>query len=124
MRKTNLLELAGMDGEPIALRDWPEARCSRDFCVLTLRRPTRNFHVMMARTRDRIDERALAAACERADIVVADRYLPWSCEPRWLKADRRMLDRTGGLTIHLESLDYSAVADTQGQHGWWRGTDD
>ena len=122
--KDNLLELAGMDGEPIALRDWPEARCSRDFCVLTLRRPTLSFHVMMARTRERIDERALAAACERADIVVADRYLPWSCEPRWLKADRRMLNRTGGLTIHLESLDYSAVADTQGQHGWWRGTDD
>jgi competence protein ComEC len=76
----------------------------------------------MARGRELVTERALAAACERADIVIADRYLPRSCEPRWLKADRRMLDETGGLSIDLERARVTTVADGQGEHGWWRGS--
>ena len=65
-------------------------------------------------------ERELAAACDRADIVIAPRYLPYSCQPRWLKADRRMLDASGGLTIDLNKARITSVASDQGQHGWWR----
>jgi competence protein ComEC len=68
-----------------------------------------------------IEERALAAACDKADIVVADRYLPRSCKPRWLKADRRMLDRSGGLALDLTNGSVKSVAEGQGRHGWWRG---
>ncbi len=120
--KDNLLELSGMDGEPIPLTRWPDARCNRDFCVLTLERKKGIVHLLMARSRDRIDERDLAAACERSDIVIADRYLPRSCKPKWLKADRRMLDRTGGLAITLDNQTVRAVSESQGAHGWWRGS--
>ena len=78
----------------------------------------------MSRIRDIVEERALAAACERSDIVIADRYLPRSCRPRWLKADRRLLDRTGGLAIDLSNAHYTTVAEGQGEHGWWRGKRD
>src|SRR5690606_20426371 len=32
--RDNLLELAGVAGEPLVLSEWPGARCSRDFCVV------------------------------------------------------------------------------------------
>ena len=118
--RDNLLELAGMDGVPIPLPQWKDAACTRDFCTLTIQRDSRDWHILMARSRDRVQERALAAACERSDIVVADRYLPRSCRPKWLKADRRFLDKSGGLTINLETNQFRSVAEMQGSHGWWK----
>ncbi|OBV12535.1 putative membrane metal-binding protein [Erythrobacter dokdonensis DSW-74] len=119
--RDNLIELAGVKGEPVPLAQWPGARCSSAFCVLVVERGGRDWAILMARTRDRVEERALASACERADIVIADRYLPRSCRPRWLKADRRMLDRSGGLSINLASQTVASVAQREGQHGWWKG---
>ncbi|WP_394727764.1 ComEC/Rec2 family competence protein [Altererythrobacter sp. GH1-8] len=121
--RDNLLELASVAGEPIPLEQWPEARCSRDFCVLTLYREGRKWTLLMSRSRERIEERALAAACAEADIVVADRFLPRSCQPEWLKADARTLRQTGGLAIvfHDEGLTIDSVASRQGKHGWWKG---
>ena len=75
----------------------------------------------MSRSRGLIEERALAAACERADIVVSERWLPRTCRPRWLKADGRMLAETGGLAIVLDGQKVAKVAQSQGDHGWWRG---
>ena len=63
---------------------------------------------------------ALAAACERSDIVIAARWLPRPCRPRWIKADRNMLGRTGGLAIYLNEGRVVTVAAGQGRHGWWR----
>ena len=71
-----------------------------------------------------VEERALAAACDRAHIVVADRFLPSSCRPLWLKADRRFLDREGGALVYLASAEVRTVAQGQGDHGWWRGRRD
>lgn len=119
--KDNLLEMAGQEGEPVALSDWPGAACSRDFCSLTIERGGRPWHLLLSRTRDRVAERELAAACDLSDIVVSDRYLPRSCRPRWLKADRSLLESTGGLAIDLKHERFDTVADGQGQHGWWRG---
>jgi competence protein ComEC len=45
----------------------------------------------------------MAAACKRVDIVVSDRWLPKSCRPRWIKADRQLLEQTGGLAFYLEA---------------------
>ena len=87
---------------------------------MTIERGGREWTLLMARNKVRIEERALAAACERADIVVADRWLPASCKPRWLKADGRFLAKSGGLAIVLEKEQIHRVADHQGQHGWWR----
>ena len=117
----NLMELAGVEGQPITLEQWPGAQCNPDFCVLTLNRGGRDWHVLMSRSRALTTERALAAACERADIVVSDRWLPNSCRPRWLKADRRSLEQSGGLAIVLDGQRVRAVVDEQGEHGWWQG---
>lgn len=119
--KENLLERAGLDGEPIALEGWEGAECSPDFCVLALDRDGQTWQILMARSRARVEERSLAAACELSDIVIADRWLPASCNPRWLKADRRLLSETGGMAVYLGEGRTDTVADGQGQHGWWRG---
>ncbi len=119
--RENLQEMAGTSGDVVPLAEWEGAECSRDFCVIAIERGGRTWQILMARSRDLVSERALSAACERADIVVADRYLPRSCLPRWLKADRRTLSESGGLAIVLADETITRVADTQGQHGWWRG---
>ncbi|ABC63399.1 ComEC/Rec2 family competence protein [Erythrobacter litoralis] len=119
--RDNLMELAGMSGEPVTITDWPGAQCSRDFCTVTIQRGGRDWHVLMARSRDRVEERALAAACERSHIVIADRWLPRSCRPQWLKADRRFLGQSGGLALFLEEERFTSVAQGEGEHGWWRG---
>lgn len=117
--RDNLLELAGMAGAPVPLDRWPKARCSREFCAIALARGGRDWTLLLARNRSRVEERALAAACEQADIVVADRFLPRACRPRWLKADRRYLDETGGLALYLADRRIAAVADGSGAHPWW-----
>lgn len=116
----NLVELAGAEALPRSMADWPGARCSSDFCSIPMRRSDKVWHLLVARSRERIDERALAAACERSDIVIADRWLPRSCRPRWLKADGRYLDAQGGTTIYLEDRRIETVAAHQGMHGWWQ----
>ncbi len=116
----SLIELAGVAATPIAMTDWPEANCSDEFCVLRIVRDGRPWSALLTRNRVRVEERALAAACERVDIVVADRVLPRSCRPLWLKADKRMLDHAGGMSIYLAEPRIVSVADTQGEHGWWK----
>lgn len=121
--RENLSELSGIEGNPVPLAEWPGAECSRDFCVVSLKREGREWYILMARSRELVEERALAAACERADIVVADRYLPRSCRPRWIRADRHMLSRSGGLALSLDPPRLRTVAQDHGAHGWWRGND-
>ncbi len=116
----NLSELSGMEGETLALADWPGAACNPDYCAIDVVRGGRTWQLLLARGMDPVPERSLAAACERSDIVIAARWLPRSCKPRWLKADRNMLDRTGGLALYLDTGQVVTVAQGQGQHGWWR----
>ena len=120
--RDNLTETAGMNGEVRLLDDWPGARCNADFCAITLRRGGRDWQVLMSRSNDMAQERELAAACERADVVVSSRYLPYSCHPRWLKADRGSLEQSGGLTIDLADQRIESVAEGEGEHGWWSPT--
>lgn len=122
--RDNLLEMAGSAGEVIPLDRWPGARCTPEFCAITLRRGERDWHVLLARGRNMVEERALAAACDRAHIVIADQFLPYSCRPLWLKADRRFLEREGGALVDLENAEVRTVAQGQGDHGWWRGRRD
>ncbi len=117
--RDNLTETAGMSGTLHTLDDWPGAHCTEGYCAVTLRRGGRDWQLLLARGKTMVPERALASACERADLVVSERYLPWSCHPRWLKADRDMLERTGGITIDLKHGRIRTVAEDEGQHGWW-----
>lgn len=118
--RTALLENAGMTGDAVALEDWKGARCNPDFCAISLVRGGRKFDLLMARGKDLVAIPVLAAACARVDIVVADRRLPSACKPRLLKADRALLSQTGGLAIDLVSGRVRTVAETQGEHGWFR----
>src|SRR5262249_34870455 len=61
--RDNLLELVGVTGEPVPLDTWPGAQCSPDFCVIGLRRGGREWKLLMSRSHQTIEERALAAAC-------------------------------------------------------------
>lgn len=119
--RDTLLELAGMSGIPRALDDWTGARCNADLCLVELDRGGQRWRLLLTRTRDRLPERELAAICDRVDVVVSDRWLPRSCRPRWLKADRRYLEQSGGLAIDLADRSVLSVADGQGNHGWWTG---
>ena len=116
----NLMELAGVAAEPVPLADWPGARCSSAFCTVRLERGGREWVLLLGRGRDRVEWRDLVAACAEADIVVSERFLPRACRPRWLKADRRHLERSGGLALDLATARITSVADSQGEHGWWR----
>jgi competence protein ComEC len=71
---------------------------------------------MASRSGYRTDWAPLVAACAQVDIVIADRWLPKGCTPRWLKADGKALSETGGLAIRLDPPKAEAVAAS------WRGT--
>jgi len=118
--RDNLMEKAGMEDAPMRLDQWPGANCNRDFCTLEIERSGYSWHILLSRGRDAVPERALAAACERNDIVISDRWLPNSCKPRWLKADRFSLGQSGGLAIFLNDRRVETVAQEQGEHGWWQ----
>lgn len=118
--RDNLSELAGMTGQIRAIDSLPGVRCNGEFCALELERGGRTWRLLMSRGSEMVPERALVAACARVDIVISDRWLPYGCRPSTLKADRRLLSRTGGLTIDLDELRVETVAENEGQHGWWR----
>ncbi len=116
-------EVAGAKGPSRGLAARPGTVCNRDFCFADVVREGRAWRLLLSRGRDNVPERALAAACDRADIVISDRWLPASCRPRWIKADRRLLAATGGLAIDLAGPRIRTVAEHQGEHGWWRARD-
>ena len=113
-------ENAGVEGESQALEDWPNADCNPDSCLVTLRNAGRDWQILATRSSHYIPVIALSAACRRADIVVSERWLPQSCQPRWLKADRNLLAQVGGMTIDLENQNISTALDWTGQHQWTR----
>ncbi len=96
-----LLENAGTNSEPIPIEEWPGVECSPDICIFDIERGNRRWRILATRTRYQVPSMEMAAACKRVDIVVSDRWLPWSCKPRWIKADRNMLEQTGGLAFYL-----------------------
>ena len=115
-----LRENAGVDGEAMAIEDWPGVQCNRDSCVLAIEANERKWTLLATRSSDYIPAIALAAACRKADIVVSERRLPASCQPRWIKADRYLLGQTGGMTIDLKREKVTTLLDYTGRHQWTR----
>ncbi|MFC4292182.1 ComEC/Rec2 family competence protein [Sphingorhabdus arenilitoris] len=101
--RDTLRENAGVKAEPVAITDWPGAQCTADACVITIDRDGRRWNILALRSRYYIPSMELAVACKRVDIVVSDRWLPRSCKPKWLRADRESLAKTGGLTFYLSN---------------------
>jgi competence protein ComEC len=113
-----LSENAAIKAEPLPIDDWPDAQCSADICTFVLERGRRSWSVLATRSNYLVPTMELAAACKRADIVISARYLPWSCKPRWFKADRDFLERNGGLAFYLDDARVETVAQTVAHHPW------
>ena len=117
--RETLAELAGAEPEYRDLDRLPTAACSPDLCALNIDRAGRRWRVLATRTPQFVRWDRMVRACAEADIVVADRLLPRGCTPRWLKADRLFLRRTGGLAITLgDPPRVATVADQVGRHPW------
>ncbi len=115
-----LLENAGTNSKPIAIEDWPGVECSPDICVFDIQRDGRRWTVLATRTRYQIPSMEMAAACRRVDIVVSERWLPWNCKPRWIKADRNLLEQNGGLAFYLSQARVDSVYAGSGHKPWVR----
>jgi len=111
-------ERAGEIGELGDLDTLPGARCSTDVCRVMLARGGRTWTVLALRSRYLLPAAELRRDCAAADIVVSDRRLPDWCRPRWFRADRALLARTGGLAVTLASGQVVTVAEGEGAHPW------
>lgn len=116
--RDTLAEGAGHDGPLDALASLPQTRCSTDLCVTMVKREGREWRLLMTRSAMLVDRERLAPDCAAADIVIADRRLPRWCRPRWLKVDRQLLARTGGLAIDLEGPGVRTVRMPGDGHPW------
>ncbi len=92
-------ENAGVAEEGRALDELPGSRCGADLCAVEIVRGGRRWRLLATRSPISVPIQAMNRACAEADIVISERRLPWGCRPRWLKADRSLLAKTGGLTI-------------------------
>jgi competence protein ComEC len=114
-----LSESSGIDDALPDLDDAAGAACTDDACLIDLHRGGRAWRILALRTRYRFDTDTLVPACAAADVVVAERRLPRSCAPRWLKADAALLARTGGLAIRLAAVPHvQTTAARAGDHPW------
>ena len=113
-----LSERSGVMGDLGDLDDLPGAACSADLCRVAISRTGRTWTVLATRSGYLVSRDEMAAQCARADIVVSDRRLPDWCRPRWFRADRALLARTGGLAVTLASGRVETVAEGEGKHPW------
>ncbi len=115
-----IAESVASDLDLLPLRDRADARCSREFCLWLVGDEAQQYSVMATTSGYYVDALDLIRACERVDIVIADRGLPKSCTPRWLKADRWALARSGGLAIYLDPPRVRTTFDARDRHPWRR----
>lgn len=94
------------------------AVCTDDVCRINLNRGGRTWRIVATRSRYLLPPQSFRTECAAADIVISDRRLPPWCVPKWLKADRILLAKTGGLAVTLKSAEVETVADGEGTHPW------
>jgi competence protein ComEC len=113
-----LAENAAFSGEPTPLESMPGALCSADVCTFPLLKNGRSWSVLATRSPYLVPAMEMAAACKRVDIVISDRWLPYSCKPRWLKVDRAFLEKSGGLAFYFDEGRVRSVAETTAHYPW------
>nr|WP_240956898.1 ComEC/Rec2 family competence protein [Pseudopontixanthobacter vadosimaris] len=116
----NLQQIAGTSADLLPLQDRDATICNADFCSTVIAHGKDSYGLLVARNANPVAADILRQSCATADIVISERVLGPSCNPRWLKLDRYMLDATGGLAIYLQDKKIVSVAQGQGDHGWWR----
>jgi competence protein ComEC len=114
--------LSERSGTADALADLDVAKgasCGRDMCLITLSRGGRTWRIAATRSDYRLPWEAFTATCRAVDIIISDRRLPKGCTPRWIKADRDFLSRSGGLAITLKAQPLvETVRQLGDQHPW------
>ncbi|MGL4301242.1 MAG: ComEC/Rec2 family competence protein [Sphingomonas sp.] len=113
-----LAENGGIEDLPVLMSEQPEARCSRDLCLMTRRAGGRDWRILATRSVYLVPAPDLIAACAEADIVISERRLPRRCAPRWLRLDRATLARSGGVAIALGTASVRTVRHAGDRHPW------
>ena len=114
-----MAENGGVDAELPALADQRDARCSPDLCLIDVEREGRRWRIAATRSGYLVPWREMIAVCRSVDIVVSDRRLPPGCTPKWLKLDRALLAKTGGVAITLgERPSVRTVRQAGARHPW------
>ncbi|MBC7985052.1 MAG: ComEC/Rec2 family competence protein, partial [Sphingomonadaceae bacterium] len=114
-------EGSGLEAEIGALDELPQAICGDDSCRAVIVRGDRRWRIFATRSRHYLPWPAMIAECAASDIVISSRTLPETCQPRELKADRRLLARTGGMAITLgDNLRVVTVRAPGDDHPWVR----
>jgi competence protein ComEC len=108
----------GADGEPGLWSEASAARCSRDLCAADVPGAGRPWRIVATRSAYLVPAAQLIAACRSADIVVSERRLPRGCAPHWLRLDRPVLARSGGVAITLANGAVRTVLDPADRHPW------
>ena len=116
--RTMLAENGGVDGELPLLEEQAVARCSRDLCVAEIDAGGRRWRILATRSAYPVPAGDLIAACRAADIVVSERWLPRGCAPRWLKLDRPVVARTGGVAITFAGARVVTARRVGDRHPW------
>ena len=118
--RDQLAESAGYEGEFADLSTLPAARCSPDVCMVDIAQAQGAPPLRLLATRSgyRLPWEELVAACARADIVIADRFLPRGCTPRWLKLDSKALTPMGGALVLIGDRRVIAGKDPRDRHPW------
>jgi competence protein ComEC len=107
---------SGLEGEAGELEALRIADCSADFCAAQVR----GWRLLASRSDRLVPMEELRKACAEADIVVSERRLPAPCRPRWLKADRDFLAKSGGLAINLGAVPTISTVASGDRHPWKR----
>lgn len=105
---------------PDAIEGMPGAQCNADMCLADIDRAGRRWRVLATRSPYYAPWRVMIRACADADIVISDRFLPRACMPRWLKADRKFLEKNGGLMIYFSENKVISVRPAHDDHPWIR----
>jgi len=111
-------ENGGIVGVPLLLSEQPDARCSRDLCLVQRTTGGRHWRILATRSGYFVPTEQLAPLCKSVDIVISDRRLPRACVPRWLKLDQSTLANTGGVAVTLATANITTVVQPGGRHPW------
>jgi len=107
-------ENGGVDAAPLLMSEQPDARCSRDLCLV--RRGA--WRILATRSSYFAPVEQLVPLCASVDIVISERRLPRACAPRWLKLDAVTLAKTGGVAITFSTRNIAIVSHSEDRHPW------
>lgn len=96
----------------------PGMACSVDTCVASIDRGGHRWRLLATLSKDFVDRSSFEPACAAADIVIADRRMPYWCQPRWQVFDRRSLGESGAVAVWLTDPKVQSANTGIGDHPW------